>query len=89
MASHINKNPHDPDRERFRRLLRRLRQQSKLRQVDVAKKLGKPQSFVAKYEAGERRLDIIDTREICLALGVTFVEFSGLLELELLRKTSR
>jgi transcriptional regulator with XRE-family HTH domain len=83
MASHINKNPHDPARERFRRLLRDLRERAKLRQVDVAERLGKPQSFVAKYEAGERRLDIIDTREICVALGVSLVEFSKLLEREL------
>jgi len=89
MASHINKNPHDPKRERFRRLLRRLRQKSKLRQVDVAHRLGKPQSFVAKYEAGERRLDIIDTREICAALGVSLAEFATLLERELSKKAGQ
>jgi transcriptional regulator with XRE-family HTH domain len=83
MASHINKNPHDPARQRFRRLLRSLRDRSKLRQEDVAKRLGKPQSFVSKYEAGERRLDMIDTREVCQALGVSLVEFSRLLEREL------
>jgi ribosome-binding protein aMBF1 (putative translation factor) len=91
MASHINKNPHDPTRERFRHLLRDLRERAKLRQVDVAKRLGKPQSFVAKYEAGERRLDFIDTREVCRALGISLVQFSGLLERELskVRKAGR
>jgi transcriptional regulator with XRE-family HTH domain len=91
MASPINKNPHDPARERLRRLLRDLRERADLRQVDVATKLGKPQSFVAKYEAGERRLDLVDTHEVCRALGISLVEFSRLLERELLmlRKSGR
>ena len=76
----INKNPHDTSRLRFRRLLRELRERAGLRQEDVAKTLGKPQSFVSKYEAGERRLDFIDTRDVCLALGISLAEFSRLLE---------
>lgn len=32
--------------------------------------LGKPQSFVSKYETGERRLDVIEFAELCSALGV-------------------
>jgi len=83
MASHINKNPHDPARRRFRELLREYREEAKLRQEDVAAKLGKPQSFVSKYEAGERRLDMIDTRDICQALGVSLTEFARALDSEL------
>lgn len=92
MASHINKNPHDPTRQCFRDLLHELRERAKLRQEDVAEKLGKPQSFVSKYEAGERRLDVIDTREVCRALGISLADFARLLErklLELKRRTSR
>lgn len=39
-------------------------------QADVAKALGKPQSFVAKYENGERRIDVIEFVDIAAALGV-------------------
>ena len=85
MASHINKNPHDPARRRFRELLREYREEAKLRQEDVAAKLRKPQSFVSKYESGERRLDLIDTREVCQALGVSLTDFSRALERELAR----
>lgn len=40
-----------------------------LSQVELAKKLKKPQSFVAKYENRERRLDVIEFCEIAKALG--------------------
>ncbi|MGX1362295.1 helix-turn-helix domain-containing protein [Bradyrhizobium elkanii] len=45
------------------------RQKSGIRQHALAKKLGKPQSFVAKYEGGERRLDVIEFITIAEALG--------------------
>ena len=37
-------------------------------QQDVADRLGKPQSFVSKYENGERRLDILEFFAIAEAL---------------------
>jgi transcriptional regulator with XRE-family HTH domain len=39
-------------------------------QADVAKALGKLQSFVAKYENGERRIDVVEFVDIAAALGV-------------------
>ncbi len=41
-----------------------------LTQVEIATLLDKPQSFVSKYESGERRLDIIEFLEVCKALKV-------------------
>lgn len=41
-----------------------------LTQVEVATLLDKPQSFVSKYESGERRLDVIEFLEVCKALKV-------------------
>ena len=40
-----------------------------LRQVDLAKRLGKPQSFVSKMETGERRLDVIEFLVVARAMG--------------------
>lgn len=53
-----------------RRLLREARESDGLTQTEVAKRLKKPQSFVAKYESGERRLDIIEFIAISDALRI-------------------
>ena len=44
-----------------------------LTQQVLADKLGKPQSFVAKYENGERRLDVVEFMEIAEILNVDTV----------------
>lgn len=65
--------PEKPLRSTGHRALRELlvaaRRKAELTQVDVAKRLGKPQSFVAKYEGGERRLDVIEFLAVASALG--------------------
>ncbi|MTD56868.1 helix-turn-helix domain-containing protein [Amycolatopsis pithecellobii] len=50
-------------------LLRQLRREARLTQVQVADALGVPQSFVSKYESGQRRLDIVELRHVIEALG--------------------
>ena len=61
-------------------LLRELRRKSGLRQSDVAAKLRRHQSFVSKYESGERQLDILELRQICAVMGVSLLEFVKQLE---------
>jgi transcriptional regulator with XRE-family HTH domain len=46
-----------------------VRHGSGVRQQALAKKLGRPQSFVAKYEGGERRIDVVEFIAIVRALG--------------------
>jgi transcriptional regulator with XRE-family HTH domain len=41
-----------------------------LTQVTLAKKLGRPQSFVSKFERGERRLDVPEFLDVARALGI-------------------
>lgn len=59
----------DIRRETLRRLLKESRLIAGLRQQDVAQQLGKPQSFVAKIESGERKVDLIETLQFCAATG--------------------
>ena len=61
--------------ELFREMLRELRQTKELTQAQVAQRLGLPQSYVSKYETGERRLDFVETVFVCEALGVSLDEF--------------
>lgn len=56
-------------------LLRQERNRAGLRQTELAARLGRPQSFVSKYENGERRVDLVELRQICEALGLRLVEF--------------
>jgi transcriptional regulator with XRE-family HTH domain len=71
----MDKAIHSAAQDALCRMLRERREQAGLRQIDVATRLGEPQSFVSKYESGERRLDLIEIRQICEALDVPFLEF--------------
>lgn len=61
-------------------LLYQLRVTSGLRQSDLANLLKAPQSFISKIESGERRVDVIELREILKHLNTNLNEF--LLEFE-------
>ncbi len=73
------------EKQQLQELLRELRDAADLRQIDLAKRLGRPQSFVSKYESGEKNLDFLEVREVCEALGVSLVEFARQFE----RKASK
>lgn len=66
----MDKSIHSAEYRRLCALLRQLREEAGLTQAQVAERLDEPQSFVSKYEAGERRLDVIELRQVTEALGV-------------------
>lgn len=53
------------------RLLKEIREEKRLLQREVAERLGAPQSFVSKYESGERRLDLPELRCIARVLDIS------------------
>lgn len=59
----------------FLALLREVREEAGLRQIDVAERLDQPQSFVSKYESGERRLDLLELEFVCEACNTNLSEF--------------
>lgn len=67
-------------REKLCLALRKLREDAGLKQVDLANRLGKPQSYISKYESGEKGLEFLEVREICLALGTSFRDFCAAYE---------
>ena len=44
-------------------------------QVQIAEKLKRPQSFVSKYERGERRLDFAEFMELADVIGIDIIAF--------------
>lgn len=52
----------------FRELLTKAREVTSLTQRDVARRLERSQSFVSKYESGERRVDMCEFVKIARAL---------------------
>jgi transcriptional regulator with XRE-family HTH domain len=55
--------------DQFRQLLIQARKDAGMTQIELAAKLSRPQSFVSKFERGERRLDVIEFLDLARALG--------------------
>lgn len=64
----------------FLRCLKRTREEAGITQVQLADRLGQTQSSVSKIERGERRVDVVELRAICKALGTSLVAFVRRLE---------
>ena len=70
LSPRVNKSLFTERHERLCKLLIEARQKSGLSQIEVSKKLGRPQSFVSKYENGERRLDVLEFLDVADALKI-------------------
>ncbi|UGT62860.1 helix-turn-helix domain-containing protein [Nocardia asteroides] len=70
----MEKSIYSAEYQRLCAFLRQLRREAGLTQVEVARRLDVPQSFVSKYETGERRLDVIELLHVVRALGSTLNE---------------
>lgn len=64
----------------LRSLLRDRRRNAGLRQADLAERLGVPQSFVSKYESGERLLTFTETVKILREIGIDVKDVMDRLE---------
>lgn len=72
--------PWNTENTALQNLLKALRLESGLTQDELASKLGKPQSYVSKYESGERRIDYIEVKALCSEMGITVADFDKKLE---------
>jgi len=57
--------------DRFRRLMAGARKVRNLTQGAVAEKVGRPQSYLGKFEAGKRELTVAEFIEVAGAIGVS------------------
>jgi transcriptional regulator with XRE-family HTH domain len=84
-SSSLTKSVFTPEYAHFAARIVELRKEAGLTQVELAQRLGRPQSYVSKYERGERRLDVVEFLAVTRALGT---DAAGLVaELERLRET--
>jgi transcriptional regulator with XRE-family HTH domain len=70
-------------------LVRDLRQEAELRQEDLAARLGTSQNAVSNLEIGERRLDVLELRLLCAALGISIEAFVTQLDQALTGETPK
>ncbi len=75
------KSVNNPNQLIFQNMIREARLNAGLTQAKLSDKLGKPQSYVAKYETGERRLDVIELLNILAVIGQNPTEFISRLQM--------
>lgn len=56
-------------------LIKGVRVENNLTQVELAEKIKKAQSYISKYESGQRKLDIFEIKDICNSLNINLVDF--------------
>ena len=66
---------HDPRYQDLIKKLIALRESKDVTQVELALRLGKPQSYVSKVEILERRLDVIELCDWLNAIHVKITDF--------------
>ena len=71
----MKKSIHGPHQQCFQVLLRQVRKEAKLTQPQLADRLATVTSRISDYERGERRMDLVQLRQYCLAMDTTLREF--------------
>ncbi len=76
----MNKTIHSQDNTKLKALLRQVREEAGLKQIELAERLEVRQAWVSSFERGERRLDVLELRQVLSALDLDFVDFMARLD---------
>ena len=71
----MEKSIHTAEQKTLLKLLRDVRHEAGLTQVELAARLDTLQATISNYERGERRLDLIELAKVCQAIGISLREF--------------
>jgi transcriptional regulator with XRE-family HTH domain len=71
----IMKSIHDQAYRLLIGMLKEIRKKQKVTQAEMAERIGSDQTYVSKVETMERRIDVIEVRSMCKALGIDFLRF--------------
>lgn len=78
---------HGSEYQILREMIRQARESINMTQVELSKQLGRSQTFISNFEQSDRRIDVLELREVCRLLNQDFVGF--LVEFELKVSKSR
>ena len=80
----VKKTLYSEEQTIFLSLMKQVRQNAGLSQLELSQRLEVPQSRISDYERGQRQMDLMELRQYCQAVGITVVDFvtrfDGLLE---------
>ena len=76
----MRKSIHTAQHKHLLALLRETRLEAGMTQAQLAESLNTDQTVISKIESGERRVDVLELREICKAVGITLEAFVRKLE---------
>ena len=76
----MHKSVYSPEQVLLQQMLKKRRKDVAMLQGELARRLGKPQSFVSRFESGAVMLDMPQLRQVCRALGLSLREFVDLYE---------
>jgi len=65
----MKKSIHTKEHAIFVERLRKARQEAGLTQVQVAKKLKRPQSYISQIESGQQRIDVVELQKFARMYG--------------------
>jgi transcriptional regulator with XRE-family HTH domain len=82
----VRKSIHTSQHKQLLTLLRQIRLEAGLTQAQLAESLNTDQTLISKIESGERRIDVLELRDICKAVGITLEAFVRKLEKSLKSK---
>jgi transcriptional regulator with XRE-family HTH domain len=80
---------HSAEHKELVTLLSDMRHNVDMTQAEVAKALGRPQTYVSAVEVGRRGVDLLQVREFCAVYEVSFLDFVMSYEKRLKASTSR
>ena len=70
----MTKTIYAPEYRILLQILKDSQKKSNLTQIDIAKKLGKNQSYVSKILSGERRIDVFELMQLVQVLDLEIVD---------------
>ena len=76
----VDKSIHNEKYKTALSLIKKARIDAGITQIELAHRLNETQTFISKCERGERRLDIIELREFCIAIQLNFIDFVKAIE---------